>query len=66
MDKHLGISINPLIKFLISDLSFIDVDLMRDNKARLGPTRNDKVSKVTVIRFDITLTGANAKSLWSC
>ena len=63
MDKHLGISINPLIKFLISDLSFIDVDLMRNNKARLSPTRNDKVSKITVIRLDVTLTCADGKSL---
>jgi hypothetical protein len=39
---------------------------MRDNKARLGPTRNDEVSQVTVVRLDITLTGADGKSLRSC
>jgi hypothetical protein len=64
VDKYLGVSVNSFVKLLISDFSFIDVDLMRNNKARLGSARDDKVSKIAVIRLDIALARANGKSLF--
>jgi hypothetical protein len=44
MNKNLCISINSLIKLLVSSLRFINIDLMRNNKTGLGPARNDKIT----------------------
>lgn len=66
MDKYLGVSVNSFVKLLISDFSFVDVNLMRDDKARLSSTRNDKVSKIAIIRLDIALARTDGQSLGSC
>jgi hypothetical protein len=36
---------------------------MRDDKARLGSARDDKISKVAVIRLNIALAGTDGESL---
>ena len=63
MNNHFGVSILPLVEFLICSLGVIKPDLMRDNKARFGLTRNDHVSQVSVVCLDIALTGAERQAL---
>lgn len=36
MNKNLGVPINPLIKLLVRNLRFVNIDLMRDDKTGLG------------------------------
>lgn len=36
MNKNLGVPINPLIKLLVRNFRFVNVDLMRDDKTGLG------------------------------
>lgn len=55
MDQHLGVSLNAPVKLLISDVYLVNTDLMRHDKAWLGFSGNDEVTKVAIVRFDVAL-----------
>ena len=57
MNQHLCISIDPLIKLLVSRRSIINVDVVRNHEAGLGFSRNDQVPEVPVIFLDVALAG---------
>jgi len=64
MNEHLRVSLNPLIKLVISHFRIIDPDLVADHKARLRLARNDQISQVAIIRLDIALSCCKAKALF--
>ena len=55
MNQHLGVSIDPLIKLVISNHCLVKTDLMRHHKAWLSFSRNDKVTEVAIICLDVAL-----------
>jgi hypothetical protein len=63
MNKHLRIPFDPLVELLISHWRFVDVDLVRDNEARLCFPCYDHISQIPVVGFDITLAGSNGEAL---
>ena len=65
MNEHLCVSLNPLVKLVISHFRIIDLDLVADYKARLRLARNDQISQVAIIRLDIALSRCKAKPLFS-
>jgi hypothetical protein len=64
MDEHLCVSLNPLVKLVISYFRIIDPDLVADHKAWLRLARNDQISQVAIIRLDIALSRRKAKALF--
>src|SRR5271154_3998796 len=64
MNEHLCVSLNPLVKLVISHFRIIDPDLVADHKARLRLARNDQISQVAIIRLDIALSRCKAKALF--
>ena len=44
LDQYLGVSLNALIKLLIRRRRIVNVDLVRDDEARLGATGDDEVA----------------------
>lgn len=63
MDQDLGIALNPLVKLLVCRRSVINIDLVRDDKAGICLSRDDHVSQVPVVIFDVALACANGKTL---
>ena len=57
MNQHFRVSIDPLVKLLVSRWSIVDVDVVRNNEAGLSFSCNDKVPEVAVILFDVALAG---------
>lgn len=58
MNENLGVSLNSLIKLVISHLGILDTDLMGHYKAGLCLSGDDQVAKVSVIRLHVALTSA--------
>lgn len=63
VDQYLHVSILSLVKLLIRFRRIIYCDLMADHEARLGFARDDHVSKVAVVCFDVALTGSKMQTL---
>lgn len=63
MNQNLGITFHSFVKFLISLGSFVDRNLVRDNKRRVRAARNNHIAQVSIVFLDIALTGANGKTL---
>lgn len=63
MNQHLRIPFDPLVKFLVRRRRILDVDLMRNNEARLRLPCYDHVAKISVVRLDITLAGTEREPL---
>jgi hypothetical protein len=63
VDKHLRITLDPLVEFLVRSRRVVDVDLMRNNETWLGLSRDDHVSEVSIIGFHVTLAGPDSKTL---
>lgn len=55
MNQDLCITIDPFIKLDICFRSLVNLNLVRNNEARLCSPSNDHVAKITVVGFDITL-----------
>jgi hypothetical protein len=63
MDQNLGVTILSSIELSISNRSFVDSNVMRNNERWLGFARDDHISQVTVVLLDIALAGANTQAL---
>jgi hypothetical protein len=63
VNKYLRITLDPLVKFLVRSRRIVDVDLMRNNEAWLGFSRDNHISQVSIISFHVTLAGPNSKTL---
>ena len=63
MDQDLGIALNPLVKLLVCRRSVINIDLVRDDEARICLSRDDHVSQVPVVFLDVALACADGKTL---
>ena len=58
VNQHLGIALNSLVKLLIRHLRIVDADLMTDDEAWFRLSRDDEISQVAVVGFDVALTRA--------
>jgi hypothetical protein len=65
MDQHLRVAFDSLVELVVGDLSILDADLMRDDKAWLRLACDDQVAQVAVVLFDVTLSGREVQSLVS-
>lgn len=63
VDQDLGVSVFPLVELVVCDLSIVDGDFMRDNKAGLGLASDDEISQVPVVCLDVALAGCERKTL---
>lgn len=55
MDQHLGVSIDTLVKLMISVLYFVNINMMRYYKTWFGFSSNDKITEVAIVHLDIAL-----------
>jgi hypothetical protein len=58
MNKHLCITILPLVEFDVRLWRFIQADMMGNNERRLGDASDDHIPKVAVVSFYIALACA--------
>jgi len=63
VNQHFGISLDPLVKFVVRDLRVFDANLMAYNKGRFRLPSNDQISKISVVLLDIALPGGKRKPL---
>jgi hypothetical protein len=63
MDQHLRVPLNPLVELLIRSRGLVDAHVMGHDEAGLGPARDDQITEITVIRFDIALACRQRQSL---
>lgn len=63
MDEDLCIPVDALVKVVVGYLGVLNTDLVRNDKAGLGPASNDEVSEVAVVRLDIALASAERQAL---
>lgn len=63
MYQDLRVTFNSFIKLFISLGSLIDANLMRNDEAWVCPPRDDHIAQVSVVFLDVTLTGADCKTL---
>ena len=63
VDQHLCVPVNPLVEFLVRNFSFLDPNLMTNHEARARLSRDDQVSQVAIVLFDVTLSGREVQSL---
>lgn len=62
VDEYLGVSVDPLVEFLIGFLRSTKVDLVGDNEAWLCSTGDDQISQVSVVSLYIALSGAEVQT----
>lgn len=62
--QNLRITFDPLIELLVCRWSFVNANLMRNDKAWVSSPCNDHVSQIAIILFDVTLACANSKALY--
>jgi hypothetical protein len=55
MDKHLCISVNPFIEFLVRVGSILNGDFVADDEAGFGSARYDEVAEVAVVDLCVAL-----------
>lgn len=65
MYQDLRIAVNPLIELLIRRRRIIDIDIMRDNEARLRLPCDDQVAKKPVVLLHIALARPKGESLFT-
>lgn len=63
VDENLRVSVDSLVKLLVSSLGIVDVDLMRDDKTGLRLSCDNQVTQVAVVRLDVALPCAERQSL---
>ena len=63
MNQDLGIALNSLVKFLVCGRRVIDVNIVRDDKARICLSRDNHVSQVSIVLLNIALACADSKTL---
>lgn len=63
MDKNLCEPILPLIELVVSSRGITEADFVGDDEAGLGFTRNDHITEVSIVCFDIALPGAHRQPL---
>lgn len=63
VDDHFCVPILPFVKLLISSLGICKRNSMGDHEAGLCFASNNHVSKVSVVRLDITLSSTKGKTL---
>jgi hypothetical protein len=64
VEQHLCVSINSLVKLVVSINSLVDVDFVRNDKGGLGTARDDEIAELTVVSLDVALAGAEEESLF--
>lgn len=63
MNQNLGITFDTPIKFVIRNLSVLNANLMRHDKARLRLARNDQVAKIPIVSLHIALASGQFQAL---
>ena len=63
MQQNFSVPINPAIELIIRLDSTLQPNLMADHETRLGPTRDDQIAEIAVVRLDIALAGAEGEAL---
>ena len=63
MDQDLRVTLHSLVKLLIRCGRLVNTNFMGNNETWIRPPRYDHVAQVSIIFLDITLTGANRKTL---
>lgn len=64
MDQNLRITLDALIKLLVRSRRFINPDLMRDDKGRVGAAGDDHIAEVAVISLDVALACSESEALY--
>lgn len=63
MNQDFGVSLNPLVEFLVRDLCILDSDLVAHHKRWPSLARNDQVSQISVVLLDVALARGQRQSL---
>jgi hypothetical protein len=64
VEQHLCVSINSLVKLVVSINSLVNVDFVRNDKGGLGTARDDEIAELTVVSLDVALAGAEEESFF--
>ena len=59
MYQDLCVAFNSLVKLLICLGRLVNPDLVRDNEAWVGSSRNNQIAQIPIVLLDVALTGAN-------
>jgi hypothetical protein len=62
-NQYFRITIDPLVELVIGLRSFVDVDVMADNTARLCTSADNQVTKILVVFLDRRLPAAHGDPL---
>lgn len=63
MNQHLRISLDPFVKLFVCRRRIIDINLMRYHEAWLGLARNNHISEIAVVGFDVALPSSKMQAL---
>lgn len=65
MNQDLRIPLNPFVKLLVRHRRLVDANLVRNDKRWLGLARDDQVTQVPIVSFDVALAGAEGEALYN-
>jgi hypothetical protein len=63
MKQDLSIPVNPPVELVVRLYRIVNTTLMRHHKRRLSPAADNEVAQVSIVRFDIALSCAQAQPL---